>query len=106
MRNVLLPETPPPTRLADLRNIGAAMLKDFAVLGIQSVAELARADADTLYWQLQERTQIRHDPCVWDTFRAAIHQAQTGEALNWWRFTPERKARQQAGQFPRWPDQG
>ena len=35
----------------------------------------------------------RQDPCVWDTFAAAIHQARTGEALPWWHFTVERKRR-------------
>nr|WP_243444214.1 helix-hairpin-helix domain-containing protein [Acetobacter persici] len=35
-----------------------------------------------------------------DVFAAAIHQARTGEARNWWSFTPQRKARQQDGSFP------
>ena len=85
--------------LLALRNIGPAMLRDLQLLGIRSVAQLARADADRLYLRLQARTGIRHDPCVWDTFAAAIHQARTGEALPWWRFTPTRKLRQAAGTF-------
>jgi hypothetical protein len=31
------------------------------------------------------------DPCVLDTFAAAIHQARTGEALPWWLFSRARK---------------
>jgi hypothetical protein len=86
--------------LAGLRNIGKAMLRDFDMLGITSVAQLAGQDADELYLRLGRLTGLRQDPCVHDTFAAAIHQAKTGEALNWWAFTPLRKARQQAHTFP------
>ena len=80
-------------KLAELRNVGPAMLRDFQVLGISGVDELATCDPDDLYARLQDRTGQRHDPCVWDVFAATIHQARTGEALNWWAFTPVRKAR-------------
>ena len=90
-------------KLSDLRNVGAATLADFAVLGIESVEQLRACNPDTLYRDLQIRTNQRHDPCVWDVFAAAIHQAQTGEAQNWWAFTPVRKARVVAGDFgPVW----
>ena len=89
-----------PRTLAELRNIGKAMLVDFELLGISSVAKLAAQDVDELYLTLCRLTGTRHDPCVHDTFAAAIHQAKTGEALNWWAFTPLRKARQQAKTFP------
>lgn len=86
--------------LASLRNIGTAALADFAVLGIQTVPQLARQEADTLYLTLCQKTRQRHDPCVHDVFAAAIHQARTGEVLDWWHFTPERKIRQKSGSFP------
>jgi hypothetical protein len=84
-----------------LRNIGPAARADLAVLGITSVEQLAFADADALYVELQVRTARHHDPCVWDVFAAAIHQARTGESRDWWTFTPERKRRQELGEFPR-----
>lgn len=90
----------PPPSLAELRNIGKAMLADFEMLGITSVEQLATQDADELYFRLGHITGSRQDPCVHDTFAAAIHQARTGEALNWWAFTPQRKARQRAKTFP------
>lgn len=90
----------PARKLSDLRNIGRAMLADFKLLKISSVAQLASCSADELYARLQEVSQTRHDPCVWDTFAAAIHQAKTGEALDWWHFTAQRKRRQAAKQFP------
>lgn len=85
--------------LAGLRNIGPAMLRDLELLGIRSVAQLARRNAVALYLRLQRLTGKRQDPCVWDTFAAAIHQARTGEALPWWHFTRERKRRQAEGSF-------
>lgn len=89
----------PVVRLQDLRNIGKAMLKDFELLGIKSVDQLAQRDPDLLYARIQQITAIRHDPCVWDTYAAAIHQARTGEALPWWAFTKIRKARPDAHLF-------
>jgi len=85
--------------LLALRNIGPAMRADLALLGVGSVAQLAKLDADRLYLKLQRLTGKRQDPCVWDTFAAAIHQARTGEALPWWHFTRERKRRQSEGGF-------
>lgn len=86
--------------LFELRNIGKAMLLDFKILGIATVSQLAQQNADELYTRLSKLTGGRHDPCVHDTFAAAIHQAKTGEALNWWAFTPMRKERQKARTFP------
>jgi len=79
--------------LSDLRNVGKAALADFRLLGIETVAQLAAQDADHLYDRLCTLTNRRHDPCVHDVFSATIHQARTGEALDWWAFTAERKAR-------------
>jgi hypothetical protein len=90
-----------PIPLSALRNIGKAMLGDFRLLGIATVAELAHREPDALYLELSALTGTRQDPCVHDTFAAAIHQARTGEARDWWAFTPERKARQKAGSFPK-----
>jgi hypothetical protein len=86
--------------LLGLRNIGPAMHRDLQLLGITSVAALARSDADALFTALERKTGKRQDPCVWDTFAAAILQARTGQARPWWYMTPERKARQAAGLFP------
>lgn len=91
--------SPEKSDLSDLRNIGKAMLKDFDLLGIASVKHLAKCDADKLYAKIQTLTGTRHDPCVWDTYAAAIHQAKTGEALAWWDFTKVRKEREAKGKF-------
>lgn len=77
--------------LRDLRNLNQAMLIDLAMIGINSVDDLRQADATELYHRLNERSGSRKDPCVWDILAAAIHQANTGEALDWTQFTPQRK---------------
>ena len=81
----------PALSLADLRNVGKATLGDFQRLGITTLAELAAADPDALHRELRRLTRSAQDPCVRDVFAATIHQARTGEALDWWAFTPERK---------------
>jgi hypothetical protein len=86
--------------LGQLRNIGKAMRKDFELLGVTSLKQLAKCDADKLYSRIQKLTGTRHDPCVWDTYAAAIHQAKTGEALPWWDFTKIRRKRAPNAKFP------
>jgi nucleotidyltransferase/DNA polymerase involved in DNA repair len=86
--------------LTSLRNVGKAALADFKVLGIETVAQLAMKNADVLYVDLCHKTGTRHDPCVHDVFAATIHEAKTGEPINWWAYTKARKQRQLAGAFP------
>lgn len=88
------------SELGTLRNVGRATLADFAVLNVRTLAQLSVQDPDALYVSLQRKTGQRHDPCVWDVFAAAIHEAKTGEARDWWSFTPVRKRRQALGDFP------
>lgn len=74
-------------------NVGPAIRRDFQLLGIETIAQLAKQDADQLYGQLCSIIKDRVDPCVHDVFSATIHQAQTGEALLWWKFSAARKQR-------------
>ena len=82
-------------RLVDLSGVGPAMLDDFDVLGVKSVEQLARCDADQLYQQLCDRTGKRQDPCVLDVFNCAIAQARNPdlprEQRNWWYWSRLRK---------------
>lgn len=79
--------------LQKLPNIGPACAKDLLLIGIHSVEDLKGKEADALYGDLCEKTGHRHDPCVRDTFEAAIHFANTGERRTWWSFTEGRKKR-------------
>jgi hypothetical protein len=77
--------------LHELANVGPATLGDFKVLGVRSVAQLARRNPWQLYESLCRLTHARHDPCCIDVFLATVHQARTGEARDWWSFTAQRK---------------
>jgi Pathogenicity locus len=82
-------------QLADLISIGPAMLRDFALLGICSVAQLARQNPQRLYGRLSRLTGQRQDPCVLDVFCAAVAQARNprlpAEQCQWWYWSKKRK---------------
>ena len=82
--------------LADLKSVGPATLRDFEMLGIRTVSELARQDALRLYEDLCHRTRMRHDPCALDVFACAIAQARDAklpaEQCRWWYWSRRRKA--------------
>ncbi len=87
---------PAARQLKDLSGIGRAMLRDFNVLGIRTVEELATRDPDELYERLCTLTGVRHDPCCRDVFRCAAAQARDPnlpeEQKNWWYWSRKRKA--------------
>jgi Pathogenicity locus len=84
-------------KLGDLISIGPAMLKDFEMLGIRSVKELARKDPQRMYERMKRLTGQRQDPCVLDTFCAAVAQAKNprlaAEKCQWWWWSKKRKQR-------------
>jgi len=51
------------------------MLRDFEMLGIRSVKELAKQEPKKMYGKLQKLTGRHQDICVLDTFEAAVAQA-------------------------------
>lgn len=81
-------------RLQQLPNIGPAMADDLMRLGIINADQLATHDPDQLYDDLCRLDGTTHDPCVLDTFMAAIDAARGLPARPWWDYTPIRKARQ------------
>jgi hypothetical protein len=84
-------------QLGDLISIGPAMLRDFELLGVHSVAHLAQQNPKTMYERLSRATGQRQDPCVLDTFCAAVAQAQNprlpAEQCQWWYWSKKRKQR-------------
>ena len=84
-------------KLSDLKNVGKETLKDLKLLNILTIDDLATQDPTNLFYELERRTQKRQDPCVWDVFAAIIHEASTGEATNWWKWTNHRKSLQKSG---------
>jgi Pathogenicity locus/TfoX C-terminal domain len=77
--------------LEDLPNIGPVVAADFVRLGIRAPRELAGRDPYALYDELNRVTGARHDPCVLDTFIAAVRFMDGAPAKPWWKYTAERK---------------
>ncbi len=84
-------------QLKDLISIGPAMLRDFELLNIRSVEQLAKQDAKKLYDKLGRVARQHQDICVLDTFEAAVAQARNprlpAEQCQWWWWSKKRKQR-------------
>jgi Pathogenicity locus len=78
--------------LEDLPNIGPAIAADLRLIGIHAPHELKGRDAFVLYQKLNAATGTRHDPCVLDTFMAAVDFMSGAMAAPWWAYTAQRKA--------------
>lgn len=83
-------------QLRDLISVGPAIERDFHALGIRSVAQLAKHDPRKLYSRLERLTRTHQDPCVLDTFEAAVAQARNprlpADKCKWWYWSRKRKA--------------
>ena len=83
-------------QLSDLVSIGRAMLRDFELLGVRTVAQLARRNPEKMYEKLCQVTGHAQDICCLDVFRAAVAQAKNPnlpiERRLWWQWSRKRKA--------------
>jgi len=83
-------------KLTDLISVGPAFLRDFELLGVRSVAQLARQNPQRLYEKLCRATGQRMDICCLDVFCAAVAQARNprlpAEQCQWWYWSRKRKA--------------
>ena len=79
----------------DLVSVGPAMLEDFELLGIHSVAQLKKRSPQRLYRDLCRLRNQVIDPCCLDTFVAAVAQAKDPnlpiEQRQWWYWSRVRK---------------
>ncbi len=95
--NVAHIKSPKATRAEDcevleqLPNIGPAIAADLRLIGIHTPRELKGRDAFVLYQKLNAATGKRHDPCVLDTFIAAVDFMSGAAAAPWWAYTAQRK---------------
>lgn len=80
-------------QLTDIPNIGPAMVRDLALIGVRGPKGLVGKDAYKLYQKLCKVTGVRQDPCVLDTFLAAVDFMNGAQARPWWAYTKERKSR-------------
>jgi len=78
-------------RLEDIPNVGPAIAADLRQLGITTPAGLPGRDPYALYDDLCRITGHRHDPCLLDTFIAAVRYMEGAPKRPWWKYTAERK---------------
>ena len=77
-------------RFEDIPNVGKRMADDFRQLGIKNPADLKKKKAITLYRKMCVIAG-RQDPCVLDTYMAAVDFMNGASAKPWWAYTKERK---------------
>jgi len=84
-------------KFQDLFSVGPAIERDFELMRIRSVARLAKQNPQKMYDKMCKLTGQRQDPCVLDTFEAAVAQAVNprlpAEKCQWWYWSKIRKAR-------------
>ena len=82
-------------KLSDLISVGPAMLRDFEILGVRTVSQLARRNPERLYESLCRVAPQHQDICCLDVFRAAVAQARDPrlptEQCQWWYWSRNRK---------------
>src|SRR4051812_46187013 len=88
------------TELEQLPNVGPAVAADLRGIGLRAPQDLAGRDPYRMYDDLCRVTGQRHDPCVLDTFIAAVRFMDGEPATPWWKYTAERKRRTGNGSTP------
>jgi Pathogenicity locus len=87
--------TSDPRKLSDLISVGPAMLRDFEILGVRSVSQLARRSPERLYESLCRAAPQHLDICCLYLFRAAVAQARDpqlpADRCQWWFWSRNRK---------------
>src|SRR6478672_4448197 len=90
-------------QLKDLVSVGPAMLEDFELLGVRTVAQLRRRSPQRMYRQLCRIKKQTIDPCCLDVFVAAVAQAKDPdlpiEQRQWWYWSRVRKNRENGKQL-------
>ena len=81
----------PISDLLALANVGPAVARYLARVGITQTSQLTGRDAVEIYEEMCAVSGRRHDPCLLDTVMSAVEQANGGPARPWWDYTAERK---------------
>jgi hypothetical protein len=85
-----------PSELQKIPNIGPAIARMLERLDIATIDDLRGRDGEELFERLCALDAQRHDPCLLDTFMAAVDFADGGPPRPWWEYSRERKARAHA----------
>jgi nucleotidyltransferase/DNA polymerase involved in DNA repair len=79
--------------LTAIPNIGPRIARKLLALDVRRLDDLRGRDPDELFERLCAMDGRRHDPCLLDTFAAAVEYADGGPSRPWWELSRERKAR-------------
>ena len=89
------------SQFQSLPSIGIRFAHDLIGMGYYSLNDLKRKDGARLTDQYELQKGVWTDPCVEDQFRLVVHFANHPDSkLNWWNFTPERKAFREKNGYP------
>jgi hypothetical protein len=84
------------TAFQQLISVGPAIERDFHLLGIRTLAQLARQNPCKMYDKLCRLTNRNQDICCLDVFCAAVAQARDpllpAAQCQWWYWSRKRKA--------------
>ncbi len=94
------------SELTTIPNVGPAVARKLGRIGIARDEDLRGCDPQELFERLCALDGHRHDPCLLDTFVAAVSFADGGPARPWWEFSRERKARAGEANFRAAGDEG
>ena len=78
--------------LLSLPNVGPAVARYLRRVGVERPADLRGRDGEELYERLCALDGVRHDPCLLDTFVAAVDYVGGAPARPWWEYSRLRKA--------------
>ena len=78
-------------KLQDIPNIGPSMAADLRMLGIDTPLKLVGQDPYAMYQRMMDLSGEYQDPCVCDTYIAAVRFMEGAPPHPWWFYTDERK---------------
>jgi hypothetical protein len=88
-----MPVDPLLAPLLDIPNVGPAVARRLLTLGVTGPEDLRGRDPEELFSRAAALAGRPQDPCLLDTFAAAVAFAETGDERPWWAFSRERIAR-------------
>ena len=78
-------------KFTDIPNVGKAVVEKLMILKLNYPQDLKNKGTFSLYTKLNKRTGMRHDPCLLDTFIAAIDFMNGAPTNPWYYYIKERK---------------
>ena len=78
-------------QLEEIPYIGPAIAEDLRLIGFATPSDLPGSDPYRMYDDLCRQTGHHYDPCVLDTFIAAVRYMEGEPKKPWWKYTAERK---------------